>query len=167
MQEMTRLILPSMADRGCRCQRALCCIVNVSSLSAILTVPLMTVYVLPFRHCIFCNTSTQVLRLQVIRYHLFLCSRHRIQRQRVCYVYRTWHCQYRHVLQQAQRHRQPPPSRRCKERARPRWRSHHVFYSVLLPSGMRAAAAPAAQHCSASLADCLCSCRDSVSNLFR
>lgn len=53
MQEMTRLILPSMAERGLRCKRALCCIVNVSSLSAILTVPLMTVYVTPFHQYIF------------------------------------------------------------------------------------------------------------------
>ena len=38
MQEMTRLIMPSM------CKRGGCCIINVSSLSAMLTVPLMTVY---------------------------------------------------------------------------------------------------------------------------
>ena len=38
MQEMTRLIMPSM------CKRGGCCIINVSSLSALLTVPLMTVY---------------------------------------------------------------------------------------------------------------------------
>lgn len=44
MQEMTRLILPPMVEHGSSCKRAVCCIINVSSLSAKLTVPLMTTY---------------------------------------------------------------------------------------------------------------------------
>ena len=44
MQEMTRLILPSMCERGEKGKRPECCLINVSSLSAMLTVPLMTVY---------------------------------------------------------------------------------------------------------------------------
>ncbi len=41
---MTRLILPSMCEQGEKAARPQCCIINVSSLSAMLTVPLMTVY---------------------------------------------------------------------------------------------------------------------------
>jgi short-subunit dehydrogenase len=44
MHEMTRLVLPLMLERGRREQRSSCCVINVSSLSAMLTVPLMTVY---------------------------------------------------------------------------------------------------------------------------
>lgn len=44
MHDMTRLIMPHMLERGRREQRLSCCVINVSSLSAMLTVPLMTVY---------------------------------------------------------------------------------------------------------------------------
>jgi short-subunit dehydrogenase len=44
MQDMTRAVMPSMSARGRREQRPACCIVNISSLSAMLTVPLLTVY---------------------------------------------------------------------------------------------------------------------------